>query len=429
MIKFKSVASLLLCVLVLLSSTTLTSCMYMQLGSGAKKEEYITKSELENILNGRLDGNVTVEGGDNYNITIEGGEKLNLTLASKALLSAVSIFCTFETVSYSGFGQATTETSYSAGSGVIYKLDKTTGDAYIITNHHVVYNHECNTSNKISDDIVLFLYGMENNAYAIPATYVGGSMQYDLAVLKVSASRILAESNATAVAFADSNAVSVLDTAIAIGNPEGEGISATVGYVNVDSEYVTLNMTTPTGQREIELRVMRIDTPVNGGNSGGGLFNGSGELIGIVNAKMTDSENIGYAIPSNVVKYVTENILHYCDGKADETPYRCLVGITVTAAKSYSHYDTESGKIYKLEDVVVDSVTAGGIADGKLAAGDIIRSISIDGVEYKVERMFHVVDSMLNARVGSLVKITVQRGVRELTLELEITEATLNKWD
>ena len=97
---FKRVIISIIALLVILSSTMLTSCMYMQLG-GSNKDEYISKSELEDILNNRLSGNVTVNGGDNYDITIEGGEKLNLVLASKALLSAVSIYCTFKTVSYS----------------------------------------------------------------------------------------------------------------------------------------------------------------------------------------------------------------------------------------------------------------------------------------------------------------------------------------
>ena len=426
--KFKRIFSCALLVCVLLSSTMLTSCMYLALGQG-EKDEYVSKSEIEEMLNNALLGDITVNGGDNYEITIEGGEKLNLTIASKSILSAVSVYCTFKTSSYSGFGQSTTTESYSAGSGVIYSLDKNTGDAYVITNHHVVYNSECNTQNKISDDIQLFLYGMENTAYSIPATYVGGSMQYDLAVLKVSASRVLMESNARAADFADSNKISVLDTAIAVGNPEGEGISATVGYVNVDSEYVKLNFTTPTGQREIEIRVMRIDTPVNSGNSGGGLYNSEGKLIGIVNAKMTDSENIGYAIPSNVVKYVTDNIIDYCGGKSAETPYRALVGITVTAGKSYSHYDTETGKIYKMEDVKIDAVNAGSVAEGKLFAGDVIRTINVDGTEYEVTRMFHVVDSMLNARVGSVVKVTVLRGEETKVIELTIPKSALTAWE
>jgi len=398
----------------------------MYLLSSERDKDYVTKDELDRLIGGSLGGNVTVEGGDNYDITIEGADR-TIAAAAKSLLSAVSVICSFDVAS-SGFGNGQTTEAYSAGSGVIYKLDKEHGTAYVITNYHVVYNHQAMTANKISDDISLYLYGMENAKYAIPATYVGGSMQYDLAVLKVENNRVLAESNVAAAAFADSNGVAVLDTAIAVGNPESEGISATVGYVNVDSEYVTLNFTETTGSTEVELRVMRIDTAVNSGNSGGGLYNSQGELIGIVNAKMTNSENIGYAIPSNIVKYVTENILYYCDGKDAETPYRALVGITVTASEMYTVVDSETGSIHKREDVIVDSVNAGAPAEGALVKGDIIREITVDGVSYSVTRMFQVVDSMLNARAGSAVTFKIFRDGAETSVSITIPESALTKW-
>ena len=62
-----------------------------------------------------------------------------------------------------------------------------------------------------------------------------------------------------------------------------------------------------------EMRVIRVDTAVNPGNSGGGLFNSKGELIGIVNAKIisSDVENIGYAIPSSVAINVADNIINH----------------------------------------------------------------------------------------------------------------------
>ena len=289
----------------------------------------------------------------------------------------------------------------------------------------MVYDANSNTENHISNNISLYLYGQEYADYAIPATYVGGSMVYDLAVLKVSGSRVLAESAAMEASFADSNKVAVLDTAIAIGNPEGEGISATVGCVNVDSEY--LEMTGSDGYTSIEIRVMRVDTAVNSGNSGGGLFNRHGEVIGIVNAKMADSsvDNIGYAIPSNVARYIAENIIYYCDGTNKENVYRCLMGITVTHTNNRVVYDAESGRVHKAEDVVVETVTEGGVAYGVLQAGDIIRSISVDGTIYEVSRMYMVIDSMLNARVGSEVIISVERDGETLPLTVEITEATL----
>ena len=95
--------------------------------------------------------------------------------ASRALLSTVSVVCGFEkTVQYQTmFGKPYTRTEEyrSAGAGVIFALDKTAGDAYIITNQHVVYDVESNASNHVSNDISIYLYGAEE---AIPETYVGG---------------------------------------------------------------------------------------------------------------------------------------------------------------------------------------------------------------------------------------------------------------
>ena len=381
----------------------------------------LTREEVQKMLDNSMKGNVTVEGGDNYEVTINGA-MLDNAIAGKTLLSAVSIRCIFQVTSGGTIFQpgTTTKEQTSAGSGVIFKMDKDSGDAYVITNYHVVYDVNSKTENGISNDISLFLYGQENEDYKIPATYVGGSMLYDIAILKVSGSRILAESNATVVTFADSDQVSVLDKAIAVGNPEALGISATLGYVNVDSEYIRMNALDGSGV--MDLRVMRIDTAVNSGNSGGGLFNSNGELIGIVNAKLASSEGMSYALPSNFVKYVAENILYYCDGTEYENVYRCYLGITVTQNKMYTVYDQETGKVHKREQVAVADISSGGLAEGSLKVGDIINYMIIDGVKYETFRMYSVTDPMLNARVGSKVIINVTRGTEVLDVEITITE-------
>ena len=392
--------------------------------------DYVTQEELESLLGG-IENITPSEPGDEYNITINSSAQANLLAASKALLSVVSIYCNFKMDYTIGFGPnsyVTTKDYSSAGSGVIYKLDKTTGDAYIITNYHVVYDVNSNTENGISNDISIYLYGQETKDYKIPATYVGGSMQYDLAVLKVSASNVLKGSNAQAVTVADSNDIAVLETAIVIGNPEAGGISATVGNVNVDSEYIT--MTGADNKSTVQLRVIRTDAAVNSGNSGGGMFNDKGELIGIVNAKMASSsiDNIGYAIPSNIAKYIAENILYYCDGKDAECVYRCMLGITVEAEKSYTEFDTETGKVHRMERVAITDVTSDGIANGKLMVGDVITSITIDGVTYEVSRIFNVIDSMLNARVGSNVVFSIERNGAKSDITLSVTDATLTPY-
>lgn len=412
------ITSLLLAVILIASCMSMTSCFLL-----APSGDNLTKDDVQQMIDSGMNGNITVEGGDNYNVTINSANQNN-AVAGKALLSAVSIDCVFKTAStsyYPGYGTAKEKTS--SGSGVIYKLDKNVGDAYIITNYHVVYYNLANTSNRISDNISVYLYGQESAEYAIPAKYVGGSMNYDLAILKVEGSRILAESNAMAASFADSNNVSVLDQAIAVGNPEDLGISATLGYINVDSEYIT--MEGADGSTAIQLRVMRMDTAVNSGNSGGGLFDNEGNLIGIVNAKLTSSENMSYALPSNFVKYVAENIIHYCDGAALERVQRCYLGITVGAKSLYTVYDIESGKVLKRETISVSSIEDGSLAKGVIEVGDVINSITVDGVKYDVTRMFVITDAMINARVGSTVTINVTRDNKTLDLNIDILQKSL----
>ena len=412
------------CLLIFAFLLSLSSCLMLDDG---KSGDYMTEEDVRNLISNQLGENVTVEGGDNYNINIEGSATV-ASAAAKGLLSAVSVECNFTV--RSGIYPSKTTKATSSGSGVIYKLDKENGNAYIITNYHVVYHNMSTTSGGISDDITLYLYGSEPqtiSGYGIKASYIGGSMNYDIAVLKVENSAVLARSNAREAEFADSNNVSVLDMAIAIGNAAAAGISATVGYVNVDSEY--LEMEGADGYTPISLRVMRIDTAVNGGNSGGGLFNERGELIGIVNAKLVDSDidNIGYAIPSNVVKYISDNIIYYCDGTDKTSVYRCILGITVNVTEAHSELDTETGKVVRRETVTVGSVLDDSIVKGLLEAGDIIKSITIDGKTYEVDRTFKVIDSMLNARVGSTVTFNIIRG-SEMSVDISITEDTLTQY-
>jgi len=390
-------------------------------------DEYMTREEVEELISG-IKPNVNVT---EQNITINSNHSASLLAASKGLLSAVSVNAVFQCVKQTGWPSYKTETyeTASAGAGVIYSLNKTTGDAYIITNYHVVYNYESSASDKISNEITVYLYGMEYADYAIPATYVGGSMNYDIAVLKVSGSSILKNNSAVAAEFADSNDVSVLQTAIAIGNPEGEGISATVGAVNVDSENIT--MVGVDGVTEVTMRVMRIDAAVNGGNSGGGLFDDEGKVIGIVNAKITSStiDNIGYAIPSNVAKAVAENIIYYDNiNEANDGAYRVLMGITVSISDSKSVYDEETGKVHKVETVIVGSINDDSIVKNILEVNDVINSITVDGKSYEITRTFTVVDAMLNARQSSTVIINVTSGGVTKDVSLDLSNVTPTLW-
>lgn len=353
------------------------------------------------------------------------GGTQNVSAINRSLLSVVSIVCEFDEKTQSWFG-SNTQKVYSSGSGVIYELDKEQGDAYIVTNYHVVYDVDSASSTGISDAIGCYLYGMElqdsiaNNV--IGCTYVGGSMTYDLAVLKVENSEILKNSNAQAVEFADSNDLCVGEQVYAIGNPEGEGIAVSSGVVCVDSESIV--MTGADNKTEITFREIRTDATVNPGNSGGGLFNAAGELVGVVNAKIIDDEveNVGYAIPSTLARYVVENLLDHADTQKVQ---KALIGVQVAAKNSWTVYDAETGLTRKMQEVAIQSVESSSIGRSVLKAGDVIRSIRVGDTVLAVTRTYQVVDFMLTVRAGDTVVLTVERNGETLEYSFSYTEADL----
>ena len=316
---------------------------------------------------------------------------------SKNVLSVVSIKSNFVTQTPFGTSSAT-----SAGAGVIIDLDKQNGNAYIITNYHVVYYKG------ISTDIEVFLYGMEYVQKAISATYVGGSLTNDIAVLKIENNDILKQSKATAAEF-DVDQITVGQQVVAIGNPAGDGIAATKGIVSVDSENISLTLAdnATTGS----LRVMRIDAAVNSGNSGGGLFDSNGKLVGIVNAKVqsTKIENIAYAIPSSVVYGVYKNLVSQQNVYGNAKIKYCALGVGVDITDSWAEYDSSSKTTVIKQKVRISSVEYGSVAYGKLKAGDVLVSINIDGVEKPLYRPYMIGDYMLGFKQGDQVKITFVR--------------------
>lgn len=351
--------------------------------------------------------------------------------SAKGLRSAVSIVCHFETtVQLGGWrpGSTTTQEYSSAGSGVIYRMDPSEGDAFIITNYHVVYDSGSNTANGVSDDIRVYLYGSEMEEKAIEAIYVGGSIYYDIAVLRVEDSEILRDSGACASDVADSDKVVVGNRAIAIGNAQGLGISSTSGIVSVDSEYIT--MTTADGKSEVSFRVMRVDTAVNSGNSGGGLYDDDGDLIGIVNAKIVYDgvENIGYAIPSNVAVSIAENIIDYCYGTDEERVQRALLGITVSTSDSKAVYDPETGLYTLTETVSVYEINTDSLAEGVLQAEDILVSATVNGNTTRITRQYHIIDMMLDVRAGDVITLNILRGGEEKTVSMTVTEDCLTAY-
>ena len=374
----------------------------------------------------------------------------------KAIMSAVSVYA-FSPVSSSYYEHMYGSRNYystSAGAGVVYQLDKEKGDAYIITNCHVVYSENNAMGTDYANKVVCYLYGQEsafyleedengdyvydeNNyptinygQYGIECEVIGASVTYDIAVLKVTNSEILKNSNARQIDVANSDKVILSEDAIAIGNPDAEGISVTQGVISVLSEYIQVSIDSTEAST---LREFRIDTAVNGGNSGGGLFNSNGELIGIVNAKTSDSslENFGYAIPSNVAINVADNMIYYYETIDELALKKVYIGITLDVLSSKTEYNSETLSTDIIEEVYIEKIEEGSIAETKFKfkVGDIIKSVTIfDGTSttvYNITRYHQIIDLVLKLRAGDSITFSCVSGETPVGYTYTIQESDL----
>ena len=336
----------------------------------------------------------------------------NSVVINQCLQTVGKVFCEFTELDDSTEDDETdTKTAVYTGACVIYRMDEEY--TYFLTNYHVIYDTDA-VEEKISTTIHCYLYGSESvpkkqtdenkktyytyDDYAIPCDYVGGAAQYDIALVRAETSVVKSiNENAKAVTFAEEYYVG--QTAIAIGNPHGGGISVTEGIVSVDNDRISLNIDGTTRS----YRSIRIDTALYPGNSGGGLFNNDGELIGITNAGDTEDQNINYAVPVQIVKAVAQNVLIHNGVR------KLTFGVTVTSKNSKYVYDEESGYGRIEEDIAISAVE-GIAAEMGLKVGDILTAIEIDGAEYELERYFDIGDYALYLTEGVKFRFLYERG-------------------
>ncbi|MDE6441628.1 MAG: S1C family serine protease, partial [Clostridia bacterium] len=364
------------------------------------------------------------------------------------MLSVAKVYSEFiESRAYIGFGgyHYVSNTVMSAGSAVIWSVDESAeGYTYLVTNYHVVYDKSADTTKNggnIAKNINIYLYGSEGTPtemtekdengytqydygdYAVKCEYVGGSIEADIAVLKMPTSTIKAvNKNIKPVTLSDSYYVG--QTAIAIGNPEDGGISVTRGIVSVESDYIALKIDNTARY----YRSIRIDTALYSGNSGGGLFDVNGKLIGITNAGDTEDQNINFAIPIEIVKGTVENILYYYDGTKPAEVQKVELGVDITTENSVYVYDYKAGYGKIVEEVAISSITEGSIAESlQLAKGDIITGVTINGVEYSIERSFNISDILLGVRAGDNIAVKYKRdGKSGITQAYQISTSDLS---
>ena len=269
------------------------------------------------------------------------------------------------------------------GSGVIISPD-----GYIITNYHVIEN---------STEVIV----TTNDNKEYEAEIIGYDKLYDIAVLKINS-----DLNLDYVFFGDSDSTLVGEWVLAVGNPYNLNSTVTAGIISSKSR--DLNEYDQKNQSFIQT-----DAAVNFGNSGGALVNTKGELIGIntlIQSMTGGYVGYSFAVPSNTVRKIFEDILEYGDVQ------KGLLGVRGVALNSpYS----KQLNINETEGFYIDEIESGYGADlAGLVRGDIIKSI--DG--FKINRFSDLSGYLSSKRPGDKVKVKFVRDGK-----LETAEITLKK--
>lgn len=269
-----------------------------------------------------------------------------------------------------------------AGSGVIISKD-----GYIVTNHHVVEG-----ATKVT---VRTKDGTEYDAKII-----GSDSKSDLAVIKIEASDLQAAIMGTS---AD---LSVGDEAIAIGNPLGElGGTVTQGIISALDREINIDGQTMT--------LLQTDTAINKGNSGGGLFNNNGELIGIVNAKSSGSsvEGLGFAIPIDTAKPVITSLIE--NGYVTGRPQLGVSMVNISDDTSAFQAGVNELGVY------IAKVNDGSAAqEAGLQVRD--RVIKVDGEEITTSSQISKIVS--SKQVGDTIQLVIERDGKQQTITATLKE-------
>ena len=324
--------------------------------------------------------NITKTSNSGTTTTASSTSKANSTseIVKKTADSVVEI--STESVVTGSFAQQYVQ--QGAGSGVIISQD-----GYILTNNHVI-----NGANSVK---VRLRDGTEYDA-----TIIGSDSDNDIALLKVNATGL---SPAT---FGDSNSLAVGDYVVAIGNPLGElGGTVTDGIISALARKVTIEDT--------QMTLLQTNAQVNPGNSGGGLFNANGELVGIVNAKQsaTEVEGIAFAIPINNVLDILSDLKEYgyVTGKVD-------LGIDftdITSDETAFYYGVNQTGCYVL------SVDSGSNAEkAGVTRGDLVTKVN----DTDVSSSSDITTALEKAEVGDTVTFTVSRRGTSKTISFVLEE-------
>lgn len=288
------------------------------------------------------------------------------------------------------------------GSGVVYKIDN--GDAYIVTNHHVIEDAE-----KLE---ITLADGSKKEA-----TLVGSDIWTDLAVIKVDAEGIKTVAN-----FGDSDVLKQGETVIAIGNPLGLDFygSVTVGVISGTNRAVPVDLNGDDIE-DWQSEVLQTDAAINGGNSGGALVNLNGDLIGINSMKIASEavEGLGFAIPINTVIPIIQQL----EGNGEVV--RPAMGISLIDLTDIpAFYQAQTLRLPEgiTTGVVVTEIVSGSAADeAGMKQYDVIFEMDGQTIESVIDLRQHL---YTKTAVGDTLNVKVYRAGKVVELNLILKESS-----
>ena len=331
------------------------------------------------IMAGKMGGSGSSDSSAVQETTAAGSGSTITTDAKKTANSVVEIV-TEATVS-GGFSQR--YAAKGAGSGVIIS-----DDGYIVTNYHVI-----DGANKIT-------VTLRDGTSSYDAKLIGSDEDNDIALLKIDATGL------TAAEIGNSSDLVVGDYVIAIGNPLGTlGGTVTDGIISALAREVTIE--------NKNLTLLQTNAQISPGNSGGGLFNAEGKLIGIVNAKdsATEVEGIAFAIPINTVSSIIKDLKEY--GYNRDKTDTGMEFVDINSYDSAFYYNVNQLGVYVL------SVDKGSNAEAAgFRSGDLITAVN--GTE--VSSTADITKALKDKSVGDTVTFTVSRASKTQDISFELTE-------
>ena len=337
------------------------------------------------------------------------------------------------------------ESTYTSGAGVIYKDNKSSGDAYIITNYHNIYSKGQSIS---GSGIYVYLYGSEhkwtrsgqnkvfdaNEDYRIPATLIGGSKKYDIALLKIRDSEVYKNSVCKPAVFAESHDVTLGEKVFSVGNPNTSGFVVCDGIVSKVSEVIDIIDITSSNDT-VTSRVIRHTAPTNLGNSGGGLFNDEGKLIGIVSARIVSIDNstvqgAGYSIPISIAKSVADQVVasYESNGTVVNGVKKASIDGVSFDSTSIAKENNSTNQVYIKESIFVSNIGSTYINTYKLSdnsilqEGDIIEGyVNSSHKSVYFNNLYELDDLLLSVKNGSTLTLIVNGKTWSFTVKNEIT--------